>query len=276
LYTRNYSYTYQGITTYKVSQEGISEGTQFSEGWGHKLEYLYDGDNSTYMHTSYEPSESHKLVLVAKLGETITANRLIFDGSHNSEQYFLPKAFVIWVSTDGVEWTQVSEETESAMSSDGWQVVANFDELRTFSYYKIEITATHKQYVALRSITFQKYDIELEGGTQYSPDNSMFTYIDKDGWTTKSVYSTFGHVYVGKKDATLEFTFTGTRFGVLSTKDLGTNFTVEIDGKKATSIDLVANSGVGASFISNLLKSGTHTVKITCTGEANIDSIVTW
>jgi hypothetical protein len=103
----------------------------------------------------------------------------------------------------------------------------------------------------------------------------MFTYVGK--WETKQEWSTFGHVYVGKKDATVEFTFEGTRFGILSVADLGTKFKVEIDGKEVSSIDLVANTDIGASFISDKLTNGKHTVKITCLeDDTNIDSIVIW
>jgi hypothetical protein len=274
LYTRKYNYTYAGITTYDVAQELITEHCQYNTGWGHDLQGLVDGNSGTYAHTDFAPSQDRPAVIEAKLASKITANRIIFDGSHHSENKFLPKTFKIWVSTDGENWQLVCDVAESEMTSDGWQVIADFDKLYTFSYYKFEIYATHNQYIALRKIIFQKYDLEIEGGSQITPDNSMFTY---DGnWSTKSVYSTFGHVYVGQEGATAEFEFEGTRLAILSTTKLGTNFKVEIDGVEVSSIDLVENTGIGASYVSQELKSGKHTVKITCTGEANIDSIAIW
>jgi hypothetical protein len=274
LYTRNYSYTYSGITTYDVGQELITENCQFSEGWGHPLDDLVDGQNNTYMHTSYAPTVDRPVVVEVKLDKEITANRLIFDGSHNSENKFLPKTFKIWVSSDGEEWQLACDVAESEMSSDGWQVVADFDDMYTFSYYKFEITATHNQYIALRKIILQKYDLEIEGGKQITPDNGMFTYTGN--WGTEATFSTFGHLYVGQANAKLEFEFEGTRLGILSNAEFGTNYKVEIDGVEVSSIDLVENTDIGASFISDLLQSGKHTVKITCQGTTNIDSIVVW
>jgi hypothetical protein len=274
LYTRNYSYTYSGVTTYDVGQQAIEDQCVFSQGWEHPLSGLFDGNSKTYMHSSYAPTTSRPVTIVAQLDSPIMANRLIFDGSHNSENKFLPKDFKIWVSNDGQTWQLVSNVEGSTLSSDGWQVVVQFDGTYTFSYYKFEITATHNQYIALREIILQYYEIEIPSGTQLSPDNDMFTYVGD--WGVQSTYSTFGHVYVGKTDSTLEFEFEGTRLGILSTNGLGANFKVEIDGEEVSSIYLVAPTSVYASYVSTLLSSGTHKVVITCQGETNIDSIVTW
>jgi hypothetical protein len=149
-----------------------------------------------------------------------------------------------------------------------------FDDMYTFSYYRIVITATHKEYIALRQIIFQKYVIEIEDGDQLTPDSQNLIYIGD--WTVESTYSTFGHVYVGEQGATLKFKFDGTRLGIISVEGLGTDFTVEIDGQVVDSIDLIKLSGIGASYVSEELSEGEHTVTITCTGDANIDSIVVW
>jgi hypothetical protein len=250
------------------------ENCKYTVGWEHQFEYMFNGDNANYFHTSVAPSESNPLIIEAKLAEEITANRMIFDGSHNSENKFLPKNFKIWVSSDGTDWKLVCDVTNAEMSDDGWQVTAIFDDMYTFSYYKFEVTETQNQYIALRQVIFQKYVMVIENGNQISPDNAMFTY--QGDWGTKPVLSSFGHVYVGEKDATLEFEFEGTRLGILSVAGLGTDFTVEIDGVEVSSIDLVEYTSSGASFISELLSQGKHTVKITCKGEANIDSIVFW
>jgi hypothetical protein len=274
LYKRNYKYSYQGITTYNEKQEAITESCSFNSGFGHDFKNLFDGDNGTYAHTSNAPSENNPVVIVAKLQNAITANRIIFDGSHNSESKFLPKTFKVYVSSDGTNWQLVCNVAESKLSSDDMSVTADFDSMATFQYYKVEITATHKEYIALRKIIFQKYVIEIEDGKQITPDDSMFTY---DGnWSTQSTFATFGHVYVGEKNATLTFQFEGTRLGILSVANLGINYKVEIDGKEVNSIDLVENTSIGASFVSDALKSGKHTVKITCLDTTNIDSIVVW
>jgi hypothetical protein len=274
LYKRNYSYTYSGITTYDVGQTYIAENSTVNEGWGHKIDYLFDGDNTTYYHSGNAPTENNKFIIEAKLDSEVTANRVVFDGSHNSENKFLPKSFKLWVSKDGTEWQLACNTTNSELSSDGWQVTAALDDMYTFSYYKVEITDTHKEYIALRKIIFQKYVVEIKDGKQITPDDDMFTYVGK--WDTEAAMASFGHVYVGKKDATVEFEFEGTRLGILSVADLGTNYKVEIDGKEVSSIDLIDYSGTGASFVSEELSSGKHTVKITCLDTTNIDSIVIW
>jgi hypothetical protein len=273
-YTRKYTYDYSDITTYSVGQELIKEHCQFETGWSHPLENLVNGDDSNYMHSSYTPTESRPVTVEAKLDSAITANRLIFDGSHNSESKMLPKDFKIWVSFDGENWKLVCSVTGSTLSSDNWQVIAQFDKTYTFSYYRVVITGTHDRYIALRKIIFQKYVIELQSGEQISPDDSRLTF--RGSWQTKSTYSTFGHVYVGAKKAVMETEFVGTRFAILSASGLGTKFKVEIDGKEVSSIELKTASAIGASFISEKLSSGKHKVKVTCTGTANIDSIVIW
>jgi hypothetical protein len=273
-YTRDYTYDYSDITTYDVGQSLITDQCVFTEGWGHGLSNLVDGNNSTYMHTNYTPSEEHPVTIVGELDERITANQLIFDGSHNSEKNFLPKAYKISVSNDGENWTEVCNETNSTLSSDGWQVTAKFDDTYTFRYYKIEITETHQSYIALRGIIFQKYVIELDDGDQLSLDEDMFTLTGE--WETAATYSSFGHVFVGKEGDTIEFEFEGTRLGILSSDLNSGKYKVEIDGVELDSIQLKELSTLGASYISDLLGEGTHTVRITCLETCNFDSIIVW
>jgi hypothetical protein len=272
LFTRDYKYSYSGIIN--VGQTTLTEQCIFSEGWEHKLEYLNNGEDNNYMHTSYNPTTERPVRIVIKLDQEVTANRLIFDGSHNSEKGWLPKDFKIWVSKDGSNWQLVCDVTDSTLSDDNWQVTADFDGLYTFTYYKFEVTASHGSYIALRKTILQNVVKGTENGKQITPDNNMFTYTGN--WELESTYSSFGHIYVGGQGDTLEFTFEGTRLGILSVQGFGTNFTVEIDGVEVSSIDLIQDESIYASFISGELSSGTHTVKITCNGEANFDSIVVW
>jgi hypothetical protein len=274
-YTRQYSYDYSDITTIDVGQQLITANSYFPTGWGHNFEYLVDGNDSTYAHTNFAPTDSKPAVIEMKLNSTITANRLIFDGSHNSEKQFLPKNFKIWVSTDGENWQLVCDVVDSTLSTDGWQVTAMFDQTHTFDYVRIEITATHKQYIALRKIIFQNYVIEISNGNQLSPDNDMFAF--RGDWALKSTYSDFGHIYIGETGSTLKFEFEGTKFAILSVSELGANFKVKIDGVEVDSITLRENPNlIDASYISTELKNGKHKVTITCLDTTNIDSIVIW
>ena len=116
---------------------------------------------------------------------------------------------------------------------------------------------------------------EVNGGNQLSPSNEVLTY--KKNWTGKQTLSTFGHVYVGKNNSKVSFEFEGTRLAILSSKDFKAKFTVYVDGKKVSSVDIKEDeSGVYVSYMSQKLESGKHTVEIKCKGEANIDSIVTF
>lgn len=273
-YTRDYTYSYSDITTHTAGQQLIKENCVFAEGWGHKLDHLVDGNDRTYMHSNYGPTTTRPVTIEARLDDTLTANRMIFDGSHNSEAAFLPKDYKVWLSLDGENWELAAEVEDSTMISNNWQVMAEFDKFYTFNYYRFEITASHSRYIALRKIIFQNYFLELGNGKHISPDNESVKFYGD--WKLKSAFSSFGHVYVGSKRATIETEFEGTRFGILSVSGFGTNFKVEIDGKQLSSMQLKKMSSPYVSYISPQLSAGKHKVNIWCGGEANIDSIVIW
>ena len=89
--------------------------------------------------------------------------------------------------------------------------------------------------------------------------------------------STFGSVYVGKKNSSVSFQFEGTRFAILSSKKFGTNFEVYVDGKRVSSLETKPDDAdFAVSFLSPEFSNGKHNVTIKCKGEANIDSIVTF
>lgn len=114
--------------------------------------------------------------------------------------------------------------------------------------------------------------LDGSGNNHKSPDDPMFQY--KGAWQWKSAASAFGHVNVGGKDATLEFTFEGTRFILITSKRFGNSYTVYIDGKEVSSSPVQASeNSYAAHFLSPELSAGKHTVVIRCNGEANIGSI---
>lgn len=273
-YTREYKYSYSDITTHTAGQEIIKDNCVFAEGWGHKLEHLVDGDDRTYMHSSYTPTTTKPVTVEAKLDCTLMANRMIFDGSHNSEASYLPKDFKVWLSMDGENWELAAEVEGSTMISNNWQVLVEFDKFYTFNYYRFEITASHSRYIALRKIIFQNYFLELTNGKHISPDSESVKFYGD--WKIKSTFSSFGHVYVGEKRSTLEMEFEGSRLMVLSSSDFGKDFKVEIDGNQVSSIAIKKMDSPQVSFISPELKAGKHKVKIWCGGAANIDSFVIW
>ncbi len=226
------------------------------------------------MHSSYTPTTTKPVTIEAKLDCTLMANRMIFDGSHNSEASYLPKDFKVWLSMDGENWELAAEVESSTMISNNWQVLVEFDKFYTFNYYRFEITASHSRFIALRKIIFQNYFLELTNGKHISPDSKSVKFYGD--WKIKSNFSSFGHVYVGAKRSTLEMEFEGSRLMVLSLSDFGKDFKVEIDGNQVSSIAIKKMSSPQVSFISPELKAGKHKVKIWCGGAANIDSFVIW
>ncbi len=127
-----------------------------------------------------------------------------------------------------------------------------------------------KQY----SYSYSDGDVELvgEAGNLKSPDDGMFNY--RGDWTWKGAASTFGHVNIGGKDATLDFEFEGTRFIILASNDFGKNYVVYIDGQETPSQSVNKSDFNGtADYLSPALDDDKHTVVIRCSGEANIAAV---
>lgn len=145
----------------------------------------------------------------------------------------------------------------------------------TFRYYRLIITGSYSTHIIISEIELWKV-FEINGGNLLSPDDETFTF--KGNWSTESANATFGHVYTGKKNATVTFEFTGTRLAVLASKHFDRNIEVRIDGKKIESIALIPfenlTTDFGCTYISPVLDIGKHKVEIKCKGDANIDSFV--
>ena len=202
------------------------------------------------------------------MGEEKTVSRMVIY-SQNRSDLMIVKAFTLYGSKDGINFFEVYKEDDAP--NKGSTVTVNFPE-STFRYYKMEVTRSSGRYIIIDEIEMWKI-FEINGGTQFTPDNKAFTY--GGNWQIKSTQSTFGHVFVGSKNAEMAFKFKGNRLALLSSDAFGINFEVTIDGKKVSSIDIKAiTGGYGASFISDLLEDTEHTVVIKCLGEANLDSIV--
>lgn len=111
--------------------------------------------------------------------------------------------------------------------------------------------------------------------TRISPDEILSV---GSGWSVKQAQSTFGHIYEGGQNASVEFTFYGTQFAVYSqfAEGLG-EFEIYIDGNKspAKTVKLGSKNEIaGLAYLSSTLTAGSHTVKIKgVSGTFNIDSI---
>ncbi len=282
-YTRGYTFSYnESEKIMSATQSYVESETNNYKPWDntavHAITNLFDNNDNTFIHSNREAiSDSNPFSVTVKLSETVTANRLTFHGSQtNGGRYatYMPKNFQVWVSENGEDWTLVCTQTNTSYNNN-YKVVAVFDSMYSFNYYRVAVTATHARnnlgYICLNKIELSSI-FSLTNGKLYSPDNEMFTY--SNGWSGVQTYSTFGHIYVGKNNSTITFNFTGTRLALISNSAYGKNFEVTIDGHIVSSIALEeTNLPYAASYISSLLESGSHTVNIKCKGNASIDSI---
>ncbi|MDE7106610.1 MAG: M60 family metallopeptidase [Anaeroplasmataceae bacterium] len=272
-YKRTYSYDYKDNVYYKDSATLVS--SENYSPWNkndHKIENIVDGNTNTFMHTNYKASEQKPLVLTVDLGKEITANQMTMLTQYRPNgDYHYPTDFVLEGSLDGENFFEIGKF--EGIQRTNTSVIANFEETQTFRYYRLTITKSSGTYIILSEIQFAKI-FEINGGHKLSLDSLDVTMKGK--WEPKSMLSSFGHVYVGKKNSFVEYEFEGTRFGILSSSSLGHDFEVYIDGEKIDSIELKEDTGTVMTYISSLLEQGKHKVIIKCTGNANIDSIVYW
>ncbi|MDE7107664.1 MAG: hypothetical protein K2O39_05005, partial [Clostridiales bacterium] len=235
-------------------------------GWGNfPIENITDDNRNTYIHTNWKVSEAKPLQLTFDAGKEITANRIVITARNNNGMGEGPGSFRLLGSMDGVVYYEVAEYENLPKSS---TTSVNFPETK-LRYYRLIITKATQDpyYIVIGSVTLVKSN-EILGGVLYSPDNKMFTYSGT--WSQAAVHSNYGHVFVGKKGATIDFTFEGTQLGIVSSNSLGQKFEVYIDGKKVESLALKQDDGTYKyTYISSKLKSGKHKVQIKCTSEAN-------
>ncbi|MDE6188746.1 MAG: M60 family metallopeptidase, partial [Clostridia bacterium] len=272
---RSYSSNYTNNVSVPTESYQLESTNYTATGYGSGLpiENLTDGNRGTYIHTSWRVSASKPLELVYNLGEPQTVNRLTVTARNHNGMGEGPKDFTIFGSNDGSDYFLVGEYTNVPTSNN--QVVVNFEDA-TFKYFKLVITnaQTSGYYLVLGEIILT-HAFEVFGGKMYSPDNDMFTYRGAGKWTLVRPISNFGHVYLGKNKAVVEFEFEGSRVGIMSSTAYGSAFEVKIDGKTVRSISLKeAESGTFMSYLSPELESGKHKVKVVCKGKANIDSFV--
>ena len=279
-YTRNYTYNYTDNVQLGVGEQTVvadqCANLNLSKGWGGEdLSVVVDGikneGGKSQLHTASALNPEKPFTLAIDLGNVYTANRLmIYSQGGRSDPQF-PKDLKLYSSLDGTNYDLVKEFTDLPFS--GNLQTLDFDETQ-MRYYKIEITASSNTYIIIRELEMWRIR-EINGATQLTPDNDDFTYTGT--WTVNQAFSSFGHVYVGGKDAKMSFNFTGSRLGILSSSAFGKNFEVYIDGEKVDSIGLKSDNGTTvASYLCDKLTGKNHTVEIVCRGEANIDSIVVY
>ena len=267
-YKRQYKYTYSEAYD-KLNQSYVTDPKCPSN---FPKENLFDNDLKTACSSPAIVTSDAPWDFTVDLGEVITANRFVLTGRLNnnaSNQNQTPNSITLYAGLTPETMEEVTSFDNGTVS--GITLQFNFDE-RSFRYYRLVVRKTVQgRYAAIANIEFS---YTIGGGEKYSPDGEAFKFEGK--WGGIQGHSSFGHVYLGTDRSTLKFEFEGTRLGILSSSALPHNFEVEIDGVKVTSIvDPAKQSGdTVATFISDLLKGGKHTVVLKCVGEANVDSIV--
>ncbi len=263
-YTRkyNYSFTQSAATLPDIK---IVDSSACSKDY--PITNLIDGNPNTFCSSNDVVSASSPWEVTVDLGGVIVASRFELTGNmfnNNAGKNQTPNSITLFVGETLEDLQEVTSFDNGAVS--GINLAFNFEK-RSFRYYKLVVRKTVEgRFMCIRNIQFSSM------ADRYTPDDDMFDF--SDGWTGVSALSTFGHVYLGKQNDTLTFEFTGTNFGIISSNEFGKNFEVYIDGKKAESVALSESAGyTGLSYLSQAMDSGTHTVTIKCTGEANIDSI---
>lgn len=264
-YTRKYTYTHSEVPS-GLNQSYIGENPCPDN---FPIENLFDGDLSTVCSSKAIVSAAAPWTLFIDLGKTVSANRCVITGykfNNDGNKNQTPNSFTLYVGQTQDDLREVASFTNGAVNG----VTTQFNiEKSTFRYYKLVVTHTVEgRFAAIADIAFTNTLV----GVQSAPDGADFTY--GGDWTAKSTQSTFGHVYVGKRDATVSFTFKGTQFGILSSSLYGDNFEITIDGQKINSVELSARDGTYLSYLSEEIESGEHHVVVKCLGSASIDSFV--
>ncbi len=275
-YMRTYSYNYNYNYIYSDKQSLYGDMVNYvpwSNNWEQFApEHLVDGDLSTYIHTQ-SISAQKPFIFTVDMGKEITANRM-YAYTQPRQDYRYPKDFQLYGSLDGENFFKIGDYTDVPIISNN-RIVVDF-ELTKFRYYRMIVTKSSNNLIIISRIDFIEHYEQL-GGTKYSIDDKMFTYKGK--WEGKSTMASFGHVVVGQKGATVEFTFEGNRLALLSSSAFTRDFEVTIDGQKVSS-DFFKNNASDrtvVAFLSKELSQGKHKVKVKCNKKnSNIDSFVVW
>lgn len=285
-YTKSYNYNFAYDNAKELGNTQTLVSCSAPAPWGNdashfKIDFMFDGNDSTsFLSKQYDISADKPFELVADTGEEITANYISLYGcldSKTSGTHALPQTFTVYGSVDGTEYFEMLSKTDMKLT--GRNMTIELADTYTFRYYKIVATKTDNGRFGMRKITFKSMTINIDargnGANHFSPDNAMFVYRGK--WSLKPVTSCFGHVYVGKKNATVQFEFEGDRFIILSSNTTKRDFEVYVDGKKVKSIDFERkNDACYVSYVSPELKKGKHIVVMLCKGSASFDSVAVY
>ncbi|MCH5165326.1 MAG: M60 family metallopeptidase [Clostridiales bacterium] len=270
-YTRGYAYSYRDNIWQNAEQTLISTNYVPGNSWNwtnFPPGNLVDGDRNTHVHTKTPATAENPVEFVLDMGGIKSVNRMTIYTQYRggNGDWLAPKDFMLYGSIDGENYFVVGEFINVPRNNTA--ITVDFDE-RTFRYYRLVVTRSDRLLIISEIEMWRMF--EVNGGNLITPDSAKFS----GGWKVEQAYSSFGHVYVGKKGAKMSFTFTGTRVGILTSSITDNKYDVYIDGIKATSIPVKYDDGaIVLTYINGGLKNGTHRVEVRCKGAVHIDSIV--
>jgi len=258
-YTPDYfiSHQYTVSNTVSPTLQTLYSGNNI-ESWDNTLtiDNLFDGKSTTFFHSKKNNyvSDENPFVITVDLGKTYLINSFLIKGrSANVNQS--PKEFKLYASTSSDPETMVliySTPSTGSTLINNCDIQISFDTTK-LRYYKLEVTASYNQYVALNGI------YPSISGTEHSPDSLTY----KGQWTVNSTFSPYGHVYESCDPySTVEFSFTGTYFMITTVPGTDQLFTINIDDGESIEVN-VPSSLEEFSYTSEILENKTHTLKIT-------------
>jgi hypothetical protein len=231
-----------------------------------KIDHLFDGLSTTFFHSKKNNfiDSSNPFVITVDMGKNYLLNSILMVGrSANVNQS--PKIFEVY---GGRERNNL--ELIYSTPSSGSTLTNNFDISISFNitqlrYYKLVVTESYNQYVALNGI------YPSISGTEHSPD----TLIYKGEWRVKSAFSPYGHIYTSTNtSSTAEFPFTGNFIMIHTVAGEEQSYSISIDNGEFIEVN-VSSTFEGFSFISNVLDSGKHTMIIKIKTRCIVASLVT-
>ncbi len=301
-FQNSYRYSYTGIEKIPCST------TQFvsinREAWDNTLliANMFDGNTNTFYHSKSGEenyiTEEKPLELVVDFGSVRKVNSVTFNGFNGKVgNNGMVKSFKIYGSTDGTNYTLITEQTDSAANNK--VMTFNFDEV-SIRYYKLVVTKTDNgRYFAMNSIDFS-YSISFVKGYMVTPHDSNVAYSGE--WGTKNVLCDYGIIYTAGEGAYVEYTFTGSRVAYFAdmSDDYGT-VDIYLDGKLVASdisLSAVNNTNIQITEIlynsfgetnarkvgslvyiysGEALSTGEHVLKIVGkSGSFNVDAFAYW
>lgn len=232
-----------------------------------KIENIFDGKSTTFFHSKKNNyiTDGNPFDITVDLGKNYLLNFFLIKGRPANVNQS-PKHFKLYGSTSSDPQTMTLIYTTPGTGStlvNGYDIEISFN-ITELRYFKLEVTSSYNQYVALNGI------YPSISGTEHSPD--LLTY--KGQWRVNSVFSPYGHVYESEdSNATAEFSFTGSFVMITTVAGDAQSYTVSIDDGESEEVN-VSSTEEGFSFTSEVLNDGKHTLKIKVKTRCIIASLV--